>query len=187
MPFRSRWDIPAPDDDDKSLTADLNSPLSLFTALLTQLVTSFPPAVATTLYRRIAVNLSSSLYERLLVNRTWSESGAHQLNYDIENGFFQAGRSAGIKRGVARGWELLQGGAKIMALPSSSTSTQGGEGGSAANPLSFSRVMQLAFDDAVPEGEGTQFNVAMEQLGVGEVLGKMEVQQVMRRRPECWR
>lgn len=53
--------------------------------------------------------------------------------------------------------------------------------------FTFAKVMQLAFDDAVPEGEGTQFNVAMEKLGVGEVLGKVEVQQVMRRRPECWR
>lgn len=81
------------------------------------------------------------------------------------------------------------GGAKIMALPATTSSSgfggedvAGGEG-----QLTFSRVMQLAFDDSVPEGEGTQFNVAMEQLGVGEVLGKVEVQQVMRRRPECWR
>lgn len=80
-----------------------------------------------------------------------------------------------------------------MALPATSGSGGFGEDGSSAlgedgeAKLTFSRVMQLAFDDSVPEGEGTQFNVAMEQLGVGEVLGKVEVQQVMRRRPECWR
>lgn len=80
-----------------------------------------------------------------------------------------------------------------MALPATSGSGGFGEDGSSVlgedgeAKLTFSRVMQLAFDDSVPEGEGTQFNVAMEQLGVGEVLGKVEVQQVMRRRPECWR
>lgn len=73
-----------------------------------------------------------------------------------------------------------------MALPASSGSG-GFEDDSSKGQLTFSRVMQLAFDDSVPEGEGTQFNVAMEQLGVGEVMGKGAVQAVMRRRPECWR
>ncbi|KAM0792870.1 hypothetical protein ACM66B_002633 [Microbotryomycetes sp. NB124-2] len=195
-----RWDYPKPEGEDvdvDSLTSELNAPLALFTALLKTLVESYPHAVATTLYRRIAVNLSTSLYDRLLVNRTWSEAGAHQLNYDIDHGFLQAGREAGIRRGVARGWDKLVGGAKIMALPATSFSDDGGETENdaedadsrhrPAHELTFSKVMQLAFDDSVPEGEGTQFNVAMEQLGVGEVLGKVEVQQVMRRRPECWR
>jgi RAD50-interacting protein 1 len=193
LPTHSRWDPPTPEggeDLDRSLTTELIAPLSLFSSLLKTLVASYPHSVATTLYRRIAVSLSTSLYDRLLVNRTWSESGAHQLNYDIEQGFLQAGREAGIRRGVSRGWDKLIGGAKIMALPA--TSGSGGFGDEAVDEdgeakLTFSRVMQLAFDDSVPEGEGTQFNVAMEQLGVGEVLGKVEVQQVMRRRPECWR
>jgi hypothetical protein len=183
----SRWDFDASEEDEQSLTPDLIAPLSLFSALLSNLVAAYPPAVATTLYRRISVNLSTSLYDRLLINRTWSESGAHQLNYDLEHGFLQAGREAGIRRGVAKGWELLVGGAKIMALPGSNSSGTSAYGVDAKAQMTFSRVMQLAFDDAVPEGEGTKFNVAMEELGVGEVLGKVEVQQVMRRRPECWR
>ncbi|KAK4049402.1 hypothetical protein OIV83_004135 [Microbotryomycetes sp. JL201] len=197
-----RWDYSKQEGEDvevDSLTSELNAPLALFTTLLKTLVESYPHAVATTLYRRIAVNLSTSLYDRLLVNRTWSEAGAHQLNYDIDHGFLQAGREAGIRRGVSRGWDKLVGGAKIMALPATSFSDDEehegddqAENGSrktrvAPHDLTFSKVMQLAFDDSVPEGEGTQFNVAMEQLGVGEVLGKVEVQQVMRRRPECWR
>ncbi|KAK4056321.1 hypothetical protein OIO90_002765 [Microbotryomycetes sp. JL221] len=199
-----RWDYATSEGEDvvDSLTTELNGPLALFTALLKTLVESYPHAVATTLYRRIAVNLSTSLYDRLLVNRTWSEAGAHQLNYDVEHGFLQAGREAGIRRGVARGWDKLVGGARIMALPATSFNEDGfdeddddddhaaaQQNGTSKSPggLTFSKVMQLAFDDSVPEGEGTQFNVAMEQLGVGEVLGKVEVQQVMRRRPECWR
>lgn len=184
---RRRWDPPTPEgteEIDRSLTTELIAPLSLFSSLLKTLVASYPHAVATTLYRRIGVSLSTSLYDRLLVNRTWSEAGAHQLNYDIEHGFLQAGREAGIQRGVARGWDKLMGGAKIMALPASSAS---GFDNSVEDQLTFSRVMQLAFDDSVPEGEGTQFNVAMEQLGIGEVMGKGAVQAVMRRRPECWR
>lgn len=203
------------------LSPELTGPLSLFTSLLTTLVASYPAAVATTLYRRIAVQLSTSLYDRLLVNRTWSEAGAHQLNADLEQGFLAAGRQAGIRRGVARGWDKLIGGAIIMALPATATSPsnhrnnntargsgghrddqaeddrQEGEddddvveeeaGGHDLGRLTFSKVMQLAFDDAEPEGEGTRFNAAMERLGVGEVLGKVDVQLVMRRRPECWR
>ncbi|SCV72603.1 BQ2448_4140 [Microbotryum intermedium] len=185
-----RWDYERPKtasstdepDLDLSLTQELIAPLSLFTTMLKQLVQSYPPSTATTLYRRISVSLSTSLYDRLLVNRAWSEAGALQLVHDVQNGFLQAGREAEIQRGVGKGWELLQGGAKIMALPAASTTSP-----TTATEYSFSKVMQIAFDDAEPEGEGTKFGIMMDQLGVGEVLGKPEVRQVMRRRPECWR
>ncbi|KAI5481051.1 hypothetical protein MNV49_006237 [Pseudohyphozyma bogoriensis] len=178
-----RWDFAPPEDEEEpSLTPDLIAPLSLFSALLSTIVASFPPTLATTLYRRISASLSVSLYDRLLVNRTWSESGAKQLNWDIEYGFLQAGREAGIKRGVGRGWELLTGGAKIMALPASSgSSNASGEDAGA----SFASIMKLAFDDAVPEHQVT---AAMEELGVGELVGRKEIlQALLRRRPECWR
>lgn len=70
----------------------------------------------------------------------------------------------------------MLGGTKIMALPA---------GGN--EQWTFAKVMQMAWDDAVVDGEGSRFREAMEELGVGEVVGKKEVQAVMRRRPECWR
>ncbi|KAL8291920.1 hypothetical protein RQP46_002178 [Phenoliferia psychrophenolica] len=173
-----RWDFPAPPEgDDLALTPDLIAPLSLFTALLTTLVTSFPSSLSTTLYRRISSTLSATLYDRLLTNRTWSEAAAHQLNYDIQHGFLQAGREAGIQRGVGKGWEVLVGGGIVMALPAN-------QGGYEPGP-SFAEVMKMAFDDAVPEHRVLE---RMEELGVGEVIARKEVlQKLLRRRPECWR
>ncbi|SGY67893.1 BQ5605_C004g02822 [Microbotryum silenes-dioicae] len=169
-------------DPDLSLSQELIAPLSLFTTMLKQLVSAYPPSTTTTLYRRISVSLSTSLYDRLLVNRAWSEAGALQLVHDVHNGFLQAGREAAIQRGVGKGWELLQGGARIMALPAATSTV-----GTTTPEYTFSKVMQIAFDDSEPEGEGTKFGIMMDQIGVGEVLGKPEVRQVMRRRPECWK
>lgn len=68
-----------------------------------------------------------------------------------------------------------------MALPAGSSTVAKGP--------TFSRVMQIAFDDGVGvgEGEGSQFQVMMEEIGVNERLRKKDVQALMKRRPECWR
>jgi hypothetical protein len=178
----SRWDFTRSDEEkeeDTTLTPDLIAPLSLLAALLKSLTSSLPIALSTTLYRRIATGLSVGLYDRLLVNRAWSEDAARQLIFDLEHGFLQAGREAGVQRGVGRGWEIMVEGAKVMAIPSSSTTSSGG--------VSFSKVMQSAWDDSTGEGEGSKFADLMTEVGVGETLSKREVQAIMRRRPECWR
>lgn len=178
----SRWDFTRSDEEkeeDTTLTPDLIAPLSLLAALLKSLTSSLPIALSTTLYRRIATGISVGLYDRLLVNRAWSEDAARQLIFDLEHGFLQAGREAGVQRGVGRGWEIMVEGAKVMAIPSSSTTSSGG--------VSFSKVMQSAWDDSTGEGEGSKFADLMTDVGVGETLSKREVQAIMRRRPECWR
>ena len=82
---------------------------------------------------------------------------------------------------MERGWELLAGAAVIISLPASTSEGKKGE-------ISFSKVMQLAFDDSVGVGEGSAWNEMLEGLGIDEEkLGKKEVQSVLRRRPECWR
>lgn len=136
------------------------------------------------LYRRISSSLSAALYDRLLVNRIWSEQGARQLKYDFQHGFLLVGRQAGIKRRLTKAWELLSGGIEIMALPGTATASNGH---GAIDAVTFSKVMQLAFDDSEPEGEGSPFRKILDQLGVGERLGRREVQAVLKRRPECWR
>lgn len=147
--------------------------------MLSTLVSSLPPASATDLYRRIAGSLSSALFDRLLVNRTWSASGGAQFKYDFEQGFLSVGKTVGIQRGVERGWELLQGSAIIIALPASvsSNSTKGG--------ISFTQVMQLAFDDSASLED---WNRTLDALNIDEeIMGRAEVTAVLRRRPECWR
>lgn len=183
MSFR-RWDAQPPEiEEEPSLTPDLIAPLSLFSALLSSLVTSFPATLSITLYRKISSSLSQALYDRLLINRTWSEYSAKKFEYDLENGFLQAAKGAGIKRGVGKGWEMLSGGAKIMALPA------GVSAPGVIKSAGFSKVMQIAFDDGVGvgEGDGSDFQLMMESLGVSERLRKKDVQILMKRRPECWR
>ncbi|GAA5884946.1 hypothetical protein JCM6882_007164 [Rhodosporidiobolus microsporus] len=184
--YGKRWDV-SPEDDspDRSLSPELIAPLSLLSSLLSTLVKSFPASTSTALYRRIASSLSQTLYDRLLSSHGWTEAGAHQFQYDLENGFFVAGREAGIPRNrLTRGWDVARGGATILALPAQA-SQQGGylPGGE----WTFSRVMQVAFDDAEEEGEGTRFGEMMDDLSVGEALSKDEVKQLLRKRPECWR
>ena len=178
----SRWEFAAPPPDEELvLTPDLLSPLSLFTTLLTALVTSLPPSLATALYRRIASALSVALYDRLITNRTWSEAAGQQFAYDFDQGFLAVGRTARIQRGVERGWELLKGAAVVISLPASTSEGNKGE-------ISFSKVMQLAFDDSVDVGEGSVWSEMLEGLQIDEErMGKKEVQSVLRRRPECWR
>lgn len=178
----SRWDFSRSDEEkeeEMALTPDLIAPLSLLANLLKSLTSSLPIPLSTNLYRRITAGLSMGLYDRLLVNRAWSEDAARQLIFDLEHGFLQAGREAGIQRGVRRGWEVMLDGAQVMAIPSSSTTSTGG--------VSFSKVMQSAWDDSTGEGEGSNFAHLMTDVGVGETLSKREVQAIMRRRPECWR
>lgn len=181
-----RWEEIAEEDaTERSLSPELIAPLSLLSSLLSTLVQSFPPATRTSLYRRIAALVSQSLYDRLLVSHGWTESSAQQLQYDLENGFLVAAKEAGLpQRGIMRGWEVARGGATVLALPSQA-SQQGGyvPGGD----WTFSRVMQVAFDDSVTEEEGGKFAEMMDDLGVGEALTKSEVQSLLRRRPECWR
>ncbi|EGU13476.1 RINT-1 family protein [Rhodotorula toruloides ATCC 204091] len=183
--YSKRWEEVAEEDaTDRSLSPELIAPLSLLSSLLSTLVQSFPPATRTTLYRRIAGLVSQSLYDRLLVSHGWTESSAQQLQYDLENGFLVAVKEAGLpQRGIMRGWEVARGGATVLALPSQA-SQQGGyvPGGD----WTFSRVMQVAFDDSVTEEEGGKFAEMMDDLGVGEALTKSEVQSLLRRRPECW-
>ncbi|GEM09225.1 rint-1 family protein [Rhodotorula toruloides] len=185
--YNKRWEeLPEEDDaSDRSLSPELIAPLSLLSSLLSALVQSFPPAIRTSLYRRIAALVSQSLYDRLLVSQGWIESSAQQLQYDLENGFLVAAKEAGLpQRGIKRGWEVARGGATVLALPSQA-SQQGGyvPGGD----WTFSRVMQVAFDDSVTVEEGGKFAEMMDDLGVGEALTKSEVQSLLRRRPECWR
>ncbi|BGP19054.1 hypothetical protein JCM10213v2_007137 [Rhodosporidiobolus nylandii] len=184
--FGRRWDSPPEDDSpDRSLTPELISPLSLLSSLLTNLVQSLPPSTSTSLYRRIASAISETLYERLLSTHGWTETGAHQFQYDLDHGFFVAGREAGIPRNrLTRGWDVARGGATILALPAQASQQgsylPGGE-------WTFSKVMQVAFDDAEQEGEGSKFSEMMDDLGVGEALSKEDVKVLLRKRPECWR
>ncbi|GAA5979575.1 hypothetical protein JCM10908_002971 [Rhodotorula pacifica] len=191
--FGRRWDVPADEDDssDRSLSPELIAPLSLFSSLLATIVQSFPQATRTTLYRRIAALVSQALYDRLLASHGWTETAAHQFQYDVENGFLVAAREAGIpERGLQRGWEVARGGGIILSLPAQA-SQQGGyvPGGE----LTFSQVMSVVFDDdsvrtaGGDEDEDTPFGSLMAELGIGEGLTRSEVQQLMRRRPECWR
>jgi len=147
--------------------------------MLSALTSSLPPTAATALYRRTSTALSTTLYDRLLVNRAWSEAGAKQLAFDLEHGFLQAAREAKVPRGVGRGWELLRGATTVLALPAGESQDEGG--------VSFARVMRMAWDDVAPEGEGSEWGKMLEGMGVGEVVGKAQARQVMRRRPECWR
>jgi hypothetical protein len=185
-PLRRRRD-PERDEhsDDYSLSPELIAPLSLLSSLLSNLVQSFPISTSVSLYRRISTLLSQALFDRLLTHGKWSETGAHHFQYDLENGFFVAGREAGIPQNrLARGWDVARGGATILALPAQASQQgsylPGGE-------WTFSKVMQVAFDDGEEEGEGTRFGEMMDDLGVGEALSKEQVKQLLRRRPECWR
>lgn len=193
LPAR-RWEVPTDEEEpfDRSLSPELIAPLSLFSSLLSTIVQSFPPATRTTLYRRIAALVSQALFDRLLVSHGWTETAAQQFQYDLDNGFFVAAREAGIpERGAQRGWEVARGGGIILTLPAQA-SQQGGyvPGGE----LTFSKVMSVVFDDdsvrstgGGDDDEDTPFGAMMSELGIGEALTRSEVQQLMRRRPECWR
>jgi len=184
-----RWDVAPGEDDstDLSLSPELISPLSLLSSILSTLVQSFPPAMRTTLYRRIAAGLAQALFDRLLVSHGWTESSAQQLQYDLQHGFLVAAREAGLpQRGLQRGWDVARAGATILALPALA-SQQGGY--TPGGEWTFSKVMQVVFDDDSDAhgDEGSRFAEVMDDLGVGEALSRSEVQQLMRRRPECWR
>ncbi|GAA5876838.1 hypothetical protein JCM3774_000787 [Rhodotorula dairenensis] len=190
--FSRRWEVPTDEEElsDRSLSPELIAALSLFSSLLSTIVQSFPPATRTTLYRRIAALVSQALFDRLLVSHGWTETAAQQFQYDLDNGFLVAAREAGIpERGVQRGWEVARGGGIILTLPAQA-SQQGGyvPGGE----LTFSKVMSIVFDDdsvrsTDADDEDTPFGAMMSELGIGEALTRSEVQQLMRRRPECWR
>ncbi|GAA5915212.1 hypothetical protein JCM5296_005898, partial [Sporobolomyces johnsonii] len=187
--FGKRFDLPSDAaestaDLSLSLSPELLSPLSLLSSLLRTLVSSYPPSTLTILYRRISTSLSQALCDRLLVSHAWTEPGAAQLQYDLEHGFLAAGREAGLQRGLARGWEVAKGAATVLALPATASQqgayVPGGE-------WTFSKVMQVVWDEEDDEGEGSRFAEVMDELGVGEALGRAEVQALMRTRPECWR
>lgn len=188
-----RFDFDVADPNDTlDLSIELNRPLALLSSLLSAIVATLPVALATTLYRRIASSLSTALYDRLLVSRTWSLDGARQFAHDLEHGFLHAMREAGIRRNVHRGWDLAVGGARILSLPTSLSSSSSSSSSATTVPQStvtvtFAQVMQLAFDEAEPEGEGSKFREAMDALGVPESVGKAQVKALLRRRPECWR
>jgi hypothetical protein len=167
-----------------TLSQSLNAPLSLFNSLLKTLSISLPPTTVSSLYRRIAMSLSSALFDRLLVNRIWSEQGGKQVKHDFEEGFMRVATTSGIRRGGAGiGWEIYKAGVLVMALGAQVEGERG---------VTFSKVMQVAFDDhdhgaADGEDEGAAFRTVMESLGISERVGKKEIQAVLRRRPECWR
>lgn len=191
--LRRRWDIPADEDgpSDRSLSPELIAPLSLFSSLLSTIVQSYPAATRTSLYRRIAAVVSQALFDRLLVSHGWTETAAQQFQYDLEHGFLVAAREAGLpERGLQRGWEVARGGGTILTLPAQA-SQQGGyvPGGE----WTFAKAMSVVFEEAPSrtaghdDEEDTPFGAMMSELGIGEALTRSEVQQLMRRRPECWR
>ncbi|GAA5905863.1 hypothetical protein JCM8208_003360 [Rhodotorula glutinis] len=188
--FNKRWDVASGEDDsaDLSLSPELISPLSLLSSLLSTIIQSYPPSTRTTLYRRIAAGLAQALFDRLLVSHGWTESSAQQLQYDLQHGFLVAAREAGMpQKGLQRGWDVARAGATVLALPAMA-SQQGGY--APGGEWTFSKVMQVVFDDdsvGAAGEEGGRFAEVMDELGVGEALSRAEVQQLMRRRPECWR
>ncbi|GAA5849815.1 hypothetical protein JCM5353_008618 [Sporobolomyces roseus] len=186
--FGKRFDLQSEFEDssrDLSLSSELLTPLSLLSSLLKALVDSYPPSTLTSLYRRISQSLSRVLFDRLYTSHNWSESGAHQLEYDLEHGFLAAGREAGMPtRGIRRGWEVALGGAKVLGLP---TKVEPGNYEPGAS-WTFSKVMKVVWDEeqSVDDEEGEYVGM-MEDLGVGETLEKSEVKMLLRKRPECWR
>lgn len=181
-----RRDYAAPETDEPlTLSPTLIPSLSLLSSLLKALAAALPSSQLSTLSRKVAITLSRALYDRMIVNRTWSEEGGRQLRVDFCEGWTVAAASAGGKK---RGWELLEGASILLALPASTSSSspvlprEGKE-------VSFSKIMQLAFEATADEERDDElWCEAMRGLGVdGERFGRKEGKEVLRRRPECWR
>lgn len=165
------------------VSPDLVSALTVFSALLSALSSSFPLLPLNKIYRSITSPLQELLLARSVLPKIWSESGGQQFLIDVEKGWIKAVEQAakGKLRRPENGFRKILDAAKLVSLPAS-TSISGGNA-LAGQTIPISRVVQVTWDDA----NDSAFLETLDKLGVREIVGRKEVKAILRKRPECWR
>lgn len=189
-----RWDettFPAPPitDDEASATStwpseistELVSPVTVFSALLSSLALSLPPLPLNKLYRQFTSQLQGALLARSVFPKIWSERGGLQFRYDVEHGWLAAARDAskGKIRKPENGLRRLLDAGLIVSLPASTSIRTASNG----EIITIAKVVQLAWDDT----NDAAFNEILMKLGVRELIGRKDVKNILKKRPECWR
>lgn len=191
-----RWDEPSfpssLEEDSAStwpseISPELISPVTVFSALLSSLASALPPLPLNKLYRQITAQIQDTLVAKSVYPKIWSERGGRQFRYDAEQGWLAAARDAskGKIRKAENGLRKLLDAGLIVSLPAStsvrSTSTPAGSNGTEI--ITITKVVQVAWDDT----NDAAFNEILMKLGVRELLGRKDVKNILKKRPECWR
>lgn len=190
-----RWDepsFPGPDavNDESSsgaplwpseVSPELISPVTVLSALLSSLAASLPPLPLSKLYRQFTGQMQDTLLARSVFPKVWSERGGRQFRFDVEQGWLAAARDAskGKIRKPENGMRKLLDAALLVSLPAS-TSVQNAN---KAEIVTIAKVVQVAWDDT----NDAAFNEILMKLGVRELIGRKDVKNILKKRPECWR
>lgn len=189
-----RWDeasFPASlEEEDKTsswpseISPELISPVTVFSALLSSLASSLPPLPLNRLYRQITAQIQDTLLARSVFPKIWSERGGRQFRYDAEQGWLAAAREAskGKIKKPENGLRKLLDAGLIVSLPAS-TSVRTSSSNSGSEVVTIAKVVQVAWDDT----NDAAFNEMLMKLGVRELIGRKDVKNILKKRPECWR
>lgn len=191
-----RWDetsFPAvPLEDDTSswpseISSDLISAVTVFSALLTSLASALPPLPLNKLYRQIASQIQDTLLARSVYPKVWSERGGLQFRYDAEQGWLAAAKEAskGNIKKAENGLRKLLDAGLLVSLPASTSANSVRSSSAAPNGevVTIAKVVQVAWDDT----NDAAFNEILMKLGVRELIGRKDVKNILKKRPECWR
>lgn len=190
-----RWDEPSfpkpPSAEEEStssassswpseISPELISPVTVFSALVTSLASALPALPLNKLYRQITSQIQEILLARSVFPKVWSERGGLQFRYDVEQGWLAAAREAGKGkiRKPENGLRKLIDAGLLVSLPAS-TSVRA----TRAEVVTITKVVQVAWDDT----NDAAFNEILMKLGVRELIGRKDVKNILKRRPECWR
>lgn len=163
------------------ISSELISPVTVFSALLSSLATSLPPLPLNKLYRQFTGQLQDTLLARSVYPKVWSERGGQQFRYDVEQGWLAAAKDAGKGkiRKPENGMRKLLDAALLVSLPSSNFVQSTDK----AEVVTIAKVVQVAWDDT----NDAAFNEILMKLGVRELIGRKDVKNILKKRPECWR
>ena len=167
------------------ISPELISPVTVFSALLSSLATALPALPLNKLYRPITSQIQDILLARSVYPKIWSERGGRQFRYDAEQGWLAAARDAskGKIKKAENGLRKILDAGLIVSLPASTSARASNAGGNGAEVITITKVVQVAWDDT----NDAAFNEILMKLGVRELIGRKDVKNILRKRPECWR
>lgn len=166
------------------ISPELISPVTVFSALLSSLASALPPLPLNRLYRQITAQIQDTLLARSVFPKIWSERGGRQFRYDAEQGWLAAAREAskGKIKKPENGLRKLLDAGLIVSLPAS-TSVRATTNNTSGEIVTITKVVQVAWDDT----NDAAFNEILMKLGVKELIGRKDVKNILKKRPECWR
>lgn len=198
-----RWDLEPdgteegtePKPDEMELSNEIIQPISIWKSRINYLNQTIQPSIkCNKIIKRISKELESKLISSIILEpftiRSITLRGALQFRFDLIFGwlnFTSTPSNAGLNRPsnglkVEKMFVKVLDCCKLLSLPS--TIDHDDQSGSRLQPVRFTELVKICFDDRSSEEEIR--SLLKNRLGISSSFSRSECRSILKRRPECW-